>query len=579
MTTSLTAPLEKVRDEMTTSPIAPLEEYNQREMDYETRLFRHKKVRDEMTSSPIAPLVLKLPGGEQVAAVFTHETQNDELDTLRVFSTVQFNCRECGIRARHFGNLSDTEGPLFFNAKTVKKITDHDLELYKKMGDVTKKITSGPITDIVLVKGRYVSGVQPIKGESATTGEIFRHWAFTIADTDMTTNGISDAKLELIESALHRYIPENLPSMIKKLVGSDTQGAINSLEMMEQCCHQATYGNKWLPALRWVLDIVKGLKSQYMSQRETWAFFAQHLLKAPISKDLYGAVCPFYHTVNSNIIDLLRSAKTKEGMTKLIKERLSPLTYQRRDPNANLAEGEINIAIKHLGEFSNSVMTMEEVSKQPHAVVLGATPSSSMKGFQTLLSKAAKKPDIDSPSGFAARAGSHGVAAKIKTMDQLLTFLENNPGTKLEMRTDDWRLCYVAKTTLKEEARCHPHFWGFSQHRGALQLGLSIWAEVTGILPMYKYIEGYGNIVFFFRGSRVPHGVIGNCNFPELLSSEYKRTCGKAFERLNTLSKIEIPEGPIAVGLGMSSVNEMKTFNKKVWLRIEGIEIAIDRIA
>ena len=93
---------------------------------------------------------------------------------------------------------------------------------------------------------------------------------------------------------------------------------------------------------------------------------------------------------------------------------------------------------------------------------------------------------------------------------------------------------------------------------------------------MYKYIESHKNIAFILDSNEIlDTSNIKNCCFPAFLKPAYARTCDKAFERINSLKKIQIPSGDISVGLGTSISGSKLVRNIKI--KINGIEIEISK--
>ena len=67
--------------------------------------------------------------------------------------------------------------------------------------------------------------------------------------------------------------------------------------------------------------------------------------------------------------------------------------------------------------------------------------------------------------------------------------------------------------------------------------------------------------------------------FPEFLSSEYNRTCGKAYEALKNTMKLGIPtDEPLAFGIGTSSSDEHGRLYSNISLIVDGIDITISKI-
>jgi hypothetical protein len=103
------------------------------------------------------------------------------------------------------------------------------------------------------------------------------------------------------------------------------------------------------------------------------------------------------------------------------------------------------------------------------------------------------------------------------------------------------------------------------------------WVKVKCVNPMYKYIDSHKNIAFILDSDSVlSKSGISNCCFPEFLTTAYARTCDKAFERINTLKKITIPSGDVAIGVG-TSISHSKLVTC-INVKINGVELTIKNV-
>jgi hypothetical protein len=211
-------------------------------------------------------------------------------------------------------------------------------------------------------------------------------------------------------------------------------------------------------------------------------------------------------------------------------------------------------------------MTHEEVSKLPHAIILNPyikEKCGSMEAFEDM------KSGLKSKGSFASKCSNISIK-NIKTFDELYRYLEKNPNTELFINSNLANPLYIAKTTLDKEKIKVPHMWAFTK---SIKIS-SGWVKVKYIIPMYKYIESHKNIGFILDSKNVlTKSEIQNCCFPEFLTPAYARTCDKAFERVNTLKKITIPSGDVAIGIGISISNSELV--RSINFKINGIELTI----
>lgn len=527
------------------------------------------------------PTRLTLLDGRKLNVVFCHDVSQEDKRKMYKLVHDQFNCRECGRRAENYCKHSTKYGlPVFLHPSCVEElsyphciefVSKEDYDLYSDMSSLSCNLVKSPIVGLKIVDKSLYDYPQESGG--------FHHWIVRVPKHYESSN-FSNKEILKIESAFHRYLPELMPSLVAKITGESRENldsSKQSLLLMKECLDVATYGNKFIPALDWCLNIVNDLLSSEkslhkMTDYEKWTFYATHLLVSPISEELHGAVCPFYHTVNNNILDLLGKANSKEEMIKLVENRLSPENYQRRDVNANINENEIKIAMTHLGDFTNTVMTFSEVCNLPHAVTVNKA-TSSLYGFNKMLNSLTESKN-DAPFNFAKRCETsiEDKIKSIKTVDDLLEFVSQNPYVKVEIESESNNSVYISKTTLDSEKISVPHFWSYCNNK----IHTPTWGNVTCILPMYKYITKYKNVAFICDNSEISPSGLGNCCFPEFLNSKYTRICGKAFERLNTTVPIFTPDEKLAIGIGKSGKNQQGDVHIK--LRINNTQIIINKL-
>ena len=179
------------------------------------------------------------------------------------------------------------------------------------------------------------------------------------------------------------------------------------------------------------------------------------------------------------------------------------------------------------------------------------------------------KASLKPKGSFASRCSNIDINS-IKNMEDLYKYLENNPYSDVLINTNLMHPLYIAKTTLDLDKLKVPHMWAFTR---AIRIK-SGWVKLKYIAPLYKYIDSHKNIAFILDYSNVMDiSSITNCCFPDFLAPAYARTCDKAFERINTLKKIAIPSGDLAIGIGTSFSNSKLV--QQVKMKINGIEITI----
>ena len=128
---------------------------------------------------------------------------------------------------------------------------------------------------------------------------------------------------------------------------------------------------------------------------------------------------------------------------------------------------------------------------------------------------------------------------------------------------------YIAKTSLPHEKLCVPFMWCVFE--SSINIGVTTWTKVTHIVPTWKQLDNtkYRNVFFVINNT---HGknIKDNCCFPGFLSSEYKRTCGSAFEGLNKTMPITVPDEPLVLGFMTNTKNEGNDLCGTITVRLNG---------
>lgn len=495
----------------------------------------------------------------------------------------------------------------------------------------------------------------------------FSHLHRTVAPESRSSVGVGLEEAALLEAAAHRYVVQG--DMARLLVRAVTQGR-TSLALARGCLAKAAYGQTFLPAVDWLDALVEdseGRGFDRSSPDEAFAFLVEHVARAGVSKDATpgSAVAPLIQTAKDNVLDLLESASTEEGassssghcssqpssrsqaapcsllplrppstaLTALIATRLDPHNYQRRtaDPSA----GALSIAMRTLGDFANTIFTLERAcaaipeaiehahgaallghgvgvggggEADPSSVAKAAPPASaaaggSMSVFAAKLAELKLRDNFKAHGGgasFAARVGKSEASARAIELEQRISKLDSvtdfvalareaGAGLRVEISVTSLNgnpEIYLAETTLPAGLRCQRHFWAFASglFASGAAPGAGGWTPVAHTVPAYEYTAGFKN-VFFILPSLARDGVEGrglkrgNCCFPVFLSTEARRTCGAAFEMINRTATITVPEaGPLAVGIGASAVDLAGRLSQSVNLRVNGIKVTLTKL-
>lgn len=315
-----------------------------------------------------------------------------------------------------------------------------------------------------------------------------------------------------------------------------------SMDALIAALSNVLYGGKLLESALWfrkhVREDYNSLSSmEKMMNRATALFELKHSFEVG-SMDV---TLPLYHQLTKNTLDALECCDDIKALTGLLKERLSPYNYQVK--TAAATDGQVEMAMKHIGEFSVKVMTLESAFAHGATKVEHDSGSSSSSAFLMMKSEKGegKGKGNKSAAGFAVRANAD--LSKISTMKDLMDNMPRN----LEVQTSDMIGVYANDFVgLKDGVYQTPFTWGFQNGRPVSDVGLKGWHKVLAVLPMK------GNFLFICEGAIMPT-MMSVCCHVGLLTPEYNKSCGQAFGNLGKNMVLDMsPPGPHAIGVGVS---------------------------
>lgn len=386
-----------------------------------------------------------------------------------------------------------------------------------------------------------------------------------VLEKEQSDNNISLKDADIIEKLAKRYVisdEKNESACMDRLINKvlNHKGPMNLTKILT-CHEKVPYANKDIHALKWLMNVIEEVAiiniGIVQSTKEKITFYLKHILKGRYGKDANDDYVSFsFQTANNSLINLL-DIDSEEAVIKELTIRHSPENHQRRDLSVELSEKQVASCEKILGEFKNSIMTIDELKDIcPETVILGDEKMGR---------------DIDCSVIGNAISGTH-----VTTFVQFVKFIRDNPSVEVLVDISNTALMYIAKTTLLPKFRKFKHFWAFS--RATVKEMCDIdekYTPVTHILPLYEYmIEKH---VFFAIKKPKLIKPIGDCCFSSYLVPEYQRTCGAVFEQ-NNKNYISVPDGPIALGSGVSVKNDLNEFTRPIFLKMNGLPVTITHL-
>jgi len=510
--------------------------------------------------------------GEPFNFLLKHDCPSQSLAARRAISRT-FGCYCCASFAGRACECSDQKGQIFLPSEIMYHTQDDmHQESYQKAHKLASECVKQQIIGII-VFGKSGNGfLFNFPDHDYEKG--FPHF-YTRLSPEFNSD-LSHDTIRFLEEAFKRYIVQGqMERLIHRLI---LQGK-PSCEIFEKILQGVDYGDKFLTTLRWAMQILDDLESsslEHMSDKDRCLFLFKHLIKQKLDNDLSSGAVSFACQQLNQLVGLMESAKNEDAMRKLVEERLHPSNYQR--PTADPSEGNVDVAMRLLGDFK---ITVDKISDHPNAVPIGITKSiefSAMQGFEALKISAQKKEKSET---FADRCGGtkQSQIQAITTCKKLVDYCRSHPESNIKFLFGG-TLLYYSSNTLGSDKLCYPFTWAFQNYNTLSQWNIKSGSSVTHIIPGYERLENtsFKHILFVCEGASMSANTPVN-TFPEFLKSEYRRTCGKAYEALKNTMKLEIPSGEtLAFGVGTSACDERGRLSTNIELTIDGINCSISNI-
>ena len=321
-----------------------------------------------------------------------------------------------------------------------------------------------------------------------------------------------------------------------------TTGTINTLI---KNLEKVKYGDKLRESAIWFRTYIKDNFNE-LSILEKHKIVYQAMFNQPCAfdKESNDAILIHYDQFKNNTLDALEVSDDLKNLTNLLQSRLSPKTYGVK--TAPPTEKQVNVAIKHIGDFTVRLMLANEAIEMLNGVtinhgVIGCTTSS--KAISNMSVKTKSKKSKSSISNFGQKINSN--YSNINTIQDLLRIQPND----LEINVTNLIPCYInVFDGLKKGIYNYDYTWGFDNGKPFSKYSLvGIWHKVTGIVKI-----GEQNYVFILKDTK-PSPKMDVCCHACLLSPDYKKTLEQVWGNLKNSMKLIIPsDGEFAIGAGIS---------------------------
>lgn len=369
-----------------------------------------------------------------------------------------------------------------------------------------------------------------------TSGE-FEHFSISTSTPDIPE--VKD------QESNQRLLDKYIPMMTRLFTENGVEGIHNSLETLIKVLPTVTYGGKLLESAVWFRKHIHEDFGRLSKVRQL------EVLCGAITDLKYcreigsgDATLPLYHQLSKNTLDALAVCNSVEQLGSLLKDRLSPLNYQVKTAPAK--DGNVDMAMKHIGDFGMKLMTIESALEHKAVPVERPDMCSSSSAFGSM--RYTQPPGgvpIHGAAGFANRSKS-GVKT-IRTMRDLMAKMPPNLEVRVTGKTPVYAVDFTGQNLYENGVYQTPFSWGFKNNQSPSIFGLHGWCNVVAVLPMKT------NYLFICEGSKASSNEMDPCCHVNLLTGGYNKSCGQAFGNLKNHMKLQIEgSGPYAIGVGVS---------------------------
>jgi hypothetical protein len=458
------------------------------------------------------------------------------------------SCRTCQTRLRLLLRMRDSNGNPFFMAGSNVIYPEKFMPLWHAS-------RTGSVTAVLVV--------EPFQFGMYSTGK----WNHFSIGTVTTIPDIKDSKNR------QRLLDKYIPIATKLFTDNGVIGIHSSLDTLIATLPSVTYGVKLLESATWfrkhIIENFGQVDRRTQLNILTSAIFDLNYCNEIDSGDV---TIPLYHQLSKNTLDALAVCNSVEQLTALLKDRISPLTYQVKTVEASV--GQVNMAMKHIGDFETELMTLENAIKHGAIEVKQTSQYSASSAFSKMKVSSNGSQIKSGAAGFASRSNLN--VKFIKTMKDLMTILNEKKLDGLDVYVDQQTPVYATDFIgLKEGVYQTSHSWGFVNGVSPKEFNMRGWQKVVAILKMKT------NFMFICEGA-LPNSIhMEPCCHVGLLTAEYNKSCGSAFGNLKSHMKLQINgKGPFAIGVGVSLNAKSLTdpnppINGSITLRSCGTEFII----
>tara|TARA_Y100000590_G_scaffold343714_2_gene392823 strand:+ start:24618 stop:26417 length:1800 start_codon:yes stop_codon:yes gene_type:complete len=569
---------------LSSSGLIPSDEYlvSIRDINYDRYIGKDAK--------SIKPFIFTI---DEKTYVFVGWDCNETLKKIKPLVYKEWKCIECKTRSDPLSRIISNDGSKhFLKTKTMTNDEQCIAASFSKKSVITNwTIKLIPhITHEIDIVGY---DLRKLFQRSTTAGakQGFKQFNHYYLDCPRSSENITNPTL--IQKALSKYTLLIINLFDNHFSRGGYDAVCGSIDIFKECLDEAPYAKTFLNGVGFIERLINFVK---LTGKKDTAHLATHELIDVIGKTILSskiesgengdALITGYHQFTTNILDMFKSARSKEAMIKILTERCAPENYQRRTaaPTVN----QIKKSMELFGDFDVSICTTKQLMKHiPTTVKLDGPPSTiEVNGSGAM---AAMQSMIDSQKHKNKYAfGSRVSISKPTNIKQLFEQIRSGKIHTVHVQCPDYSYSqssisdphYVENTYIGQFNNLNKDYlitdgwgWIFLNKQTPRFIGKQ---KVSHIAPIN--VAGHKNYHFIFEqccSINPKKKITSTISFPEILSNTIRRSHGATFEEIGRKMNVKYPppihaltEESLAIGVGVCESNRYGSLTRSITIYI-----------
>ena len=551
----------------------------------ETTLKFYGKLSSDLMSKWAATLPLSLQSRRKIESMYN-------------IIKPEWNCHICAKRMNTIGIMYDVNGPIFRKTGTENSHQQQIQVCIHGMARIARGRECNPNQKFTLILPESINEDYFNKLSDLSKPQYVHYYLPPSSKNPKTFGTLSEQETKIyyaeVSNSLKTYVPLII-AMLNKFTRDDLIAIERSCEYLETVLKTATYAHNLIPGFNWFKRAIEMIKSHSAISYDVWYDDINEFSHLPLKSqmDIVGnLIIPYriklldddsdiygiteYHQFNKNIISLLENAKSLRAMKTMVEERCCPTNYQRKTAQPN--ERNIQKSIEKLGDYQFIISTCAQLEQKDgcYAIVSPGVNQNSNGGAMAAMLALTRR---GSKYDFGSRIREINMQKRVNptTLTELMTLIQAEEITSLKLQnTDLHETVYIAEHNINDRYVISPDYgWAFLNKESPRFYGEK---NITHVFHINK--GNINNIVFIIENSKSCRKITTNVGWSNFLAESIRKTCGHVFEKVGQKVPVSYPgisnkcvgesyKTPnLAIGVGVSVIDEYNSLNRSVQLRI-----------